>query len=302
MRPVLASMEPMRHTEIWWGRLRQALSGPARPDLERQLDAAQAELAKVRAEAERVRAESRQLAQQMRDKNLFLANLSHELRTPLNSIIGFADVLASDLVPPGSPKRQDFLVHIEKSGRHLLQLINDVLELSKVDAGQYQFFPRSVELPRLIAEALDLLHTRIVRKGLDIEVDVDATLTQIVVDPAHLKQALMSYLANAVTFTPEGGRIAVRARPEGPERFRLEVEDTGIGIAHAAQPQVFAEFAQPHGQVARAPGSTGLSLALTRRLVEAQGGAVGLRSTPGRGSTFFLVLDRVQRVHPPSAH
>ena len=291
----------MRHTDIWWGRLRQALSGPTRPDLERQLQAAHAELASVQAEVERVRAESRQLAQQMREKNLFLANLSHELRTPLNSIIGFADLLASDLVPPDSPKRQHFLDHIEKSGRHLLQLLNDVLELSKVDAGQYEFFPRPVELARLIAEAVDLLHTRIVRKGLEIEVCVDPGLTRIVVDPARLKQALVTYLANAVRFTPDGGRITVRALPQGPDRFRLEVEDPGVGIAPVAQPQVFAGFAQPLGPVARPPGSTGLSLALTRRLIEAQGGEVGVHSTSGRGSTFFFVLDRVHLEHWPGA-
>lgn len=290
----------MRQVEMWWGRMRQALVARALPDAEQRLQAVQDELARARADAERVRAESRHLEQQMRAKNLFLASLSHELRTPLNSIIGFADLLASDLVPQDSPKPQEFLDHIQKSGRHLLQLLNDVLELSKLDAGQYEFFPRSVELTRLIAEVVALLHTRIVRKRLDVDVDVDPGLAQIVVDPAHLKQALLSYLANAVRFTPDGGRIAVRAQAHGADRFRLEVEDPGVGIAHEAQPLVFAGFAQPQGQVARVPGSTGLSLALTRRLIEAQGGEVGVGSTPGRGSTFFLVLDRVPRQQPPA--
>ncbi|WOB08609.1 HAMP domain-containing sensor histidine kinase [Piscinibacter gummiphilus] len=289
----------MRQMEMWWGRMRQALAARAMPDVEQRLQAAQDELARVRAEAEQVRAESRQLAQQMREKNLFLANLSHELRTPLNSIIGFADLLASDLVPPDSPKRQHFLDHIETSGRHLLQLIDDALELSKLDAGQYEFFPRAVDLTRLIAEVVALLHTRIVRKGLDVDVDVDPGLAQIVVDPVHLKQALLSYLANAVRYTPDGGRIAVRAQAHGPDRFRLEVEDPGAGIAHETQPMVFAEFAQPQGPGAQPAGSTGLSLALTRRLIEAQGGEVGVRSTPGCGSTFFLVLNRVQRAPRP---
>jgi signal transduction histidine kinase len=191
------------------------------PQAEARLQAALQELATARATAEQLHAEIQLLLQEASDRNLFLANISHELRAPLNTIIGFADVLVSGTVPPESPKREHFADNILTSGRHLLQLINDVLEMSRLDAGRYEFSPEAVDLGELIGQVADLLHARIVRKSLEIAVDVDKQLTGVVVDPARLKQVLMDYLSHAVQFTPEGGRIDVHARPEGPERFRL---------------------------------------------------------------------------------
>ena len=251
--------------------------------------------------AGRLEAENLRIQEASRLKSQFLANMSHELRTPLNAIIGFADLLHSGVVRPESPKYHEFLGHIGTSGRHLLQLINDVLDLSKVESGKFEFFPEPVELPLLIKEVGDILHTSVLRKRLQVSTQVDPGLTDLVIDPARLKQVLYNYLSNAIKFSPEGGRVAVRALAEGPQRFRIEVEDNGIGIAAADLPRLFVEFQQLDAGMRKQHQGTGLGLALTRRLVQAQGGSVGVRSTLGQGSVFHLVLDRVSAPgRPPS--
>jgi PAS domain S-box-containing protein len=243
--------------------------------------------------AERLEAENRQIQEASRVKSLFLANMSHELRTPLNAIIGFADLIESGKVRPDSPKLPLFIGHIARSGRHLLQLINDVLDLAKVESGKFEFFPAAFDLPQLVAEVGGILHGGMERKGLRLDVDIDPRLTGLVLDAGRLKQVLYNYLSNATKFTPEGGRVVVCARPEGPHRFRLEVEDTGIGIAADQLPKLFSEFQQLDAGPDKRYQGTGLGLALTRRLIEAQGGWVGATSEPGRGSVFYLVLNRV---------
>ncbi|RZL11918.1 MAG: PAS domain S-box protein [Rubrivivax sp.] len=245
--------------------------------------------------AERLEAENRQIQEASRVKSLFLANMSHELRTPLNAIIGFADLLHSGAVPHQSPKHQDFLGHIATAGRHLLQLINDVLDLSKVESGKFEFFPEAVHLPGLIGEVQEVLLTAMQRKQLSIEVDIDPAVNELVVDPARLKQVLYNYLSNAIKFTPEGGQVRVRALPEGDALVRIEVEDNGIGISEDNLPRLFTEFQQLDAGYSKQHQGTGLGLALTRRLVQAQGGSVGVRSTPGQGSVFHLVLPRLHR-------
>ncbi|MDE2093982.1 MAG: PAS domain S-box protein [Burkholderiales bacterium] len=252
----------------------------------------------ARLTAQRLETENRQIQQASRLKSQFLANMSHELRTPLNAIIGFADLLHAGAVPPGSPKQREFLGHIGTSGRHLLQLINDVLDLSKVESGKLEFFPEPVRLATIVDEVRDVLHASIVRKRIQLATELDATLTDLVLDPTRLKQALYNYLSNAIKFTPQGGRVTVRAHAEGPQHLRIEVEDTGIGIAAADIPRLFVEFQQLDSGATRQYPGTGLGLSLTRRLVQAQGGTVGVRSTPGLGSVFHLVL---RRVHVPGA-
>jgi PAS domain S-box-containing protein len=247
----------------------------------------------ARLTAERLEAENRQIQNASRLKSQFLANMSHELRTPLNAVIGFADLLRSGAVPAQSPKHAEFLGHIGSSGRHLLQLINDVLDLSKVESGKFEFFPEPLDLARLVREALDVLHTGIVRKRIRVHTDIAPGLDGIVLDSGRLKQALYNYLSNAIKFTPEGGEVLVRAQPEGPDFFRLEVQDNGIGIAPEDQQRLFVEFQQLDNSYSKHHQGTGLGLALTRRLVQAQGGRVGVHSTPGVGSTFHLVLPRV---------
>lgn len=249
-----------------------------------------------RRKAERLEEENRQMVEANRIKNQFLANMSHELRTPLNAIIGFADLLHAGAVPTESPKHKEFVGHIADSGRHLLQLINDVLDLSKVEAGKFEFAPEAMDLERVVKDVVNTMRTMIERKSLTVQIDIDATLKGIELDPARFKQVLYNYQSNAVKFTPDGGRIHARAMAEGSDRFRLEVEDSGIGIAAADIPRLFVEFQQLDASLTKKYQGTGLGLALTRRLVEAQGGTVGVRSEVGVGSVFHLVLPRVHRV------
>ena len=250
----------------------------------------QAEQARLK--ALELQAENHRIQEASRLKSQFLANMSHELRTPLNAIIGFADVLQSGMVPADSPKHATFLGHIANSGRHLLQLINDVLDLSKVESGKFDFLPEPVHLPRLVQEVLDVLQTDLQRRHLTVQVDIAAGLDDLRLDPARLKQVLYNYLSNAIKFSHDGGRIAVRARPQALHELRIEVEDNGIGIAEADLPRLFVEFQQLDTGYGKRHAGTGLGLALTRRLVQAQGGEVGVRSTPGVGSVFHLVLPR----------
>jgi len=246
----------------------------------------------ARLTAQRLEAENRQIQEANRLKSQFLANMSHELRTPLNAVIGFADLLHSGFVKADSPKHQEYLGHIGTSGRHLLQLINDVLDLSKVESGKFDFFPERLDLSALLKEVRDVLHTAVMRKGIRISTHIDADLTNLTLDAARLKQVLYNYLSNAIKFTPTGGHVTVRATSAGPEHFRIEVEDTGIGIAAADLPRLFTEFQQLDVGYSKQHQGTGLGLALTRRLVEAQGGQVGVESTPGSGSVFHIVMNR----------
>ncbi|HEX9391324.1 MAG TPA: PAS domain S-box protein [Usitatibacteraceae bacterium] len=265
----------------------------------------QAEIA--RHHAQRLEAENRQIQEASRLKSQFLANMSHELRTPLNAIIGFADLLHSGAVREESPKHHEFLGHIGTSGRHLLQLINDVLDLSKVESGKLEFYPELVNLHQLIKEVSGILHTSVTRKQIVFIANIDPTLTDLVLDPARLKQVLYNYLSNAIKFTPDSGKVIIRAFAEGPLHFRIEVEDSGIGISDADLARLFVEFQQLDSGYSKQHHGTGLGLALTRRLVEAQGGNVGVRSVLGKGSVFHLVLrrnadnDLVPDYHAPAA-
>ncbi len=245
--------------------------------------------------AERLETENQKILETTRLKSLFLANMSHELRTPLNAVIGFADLLQAGAIPVDSPKHQQYLGHIGTSGRHLLQLINDVLDLSKIEAGKFEFSPEPVQLQALVQEVVDVQQTSIQRKGLSVSTELDGTLTGLVLDGTRLKQVLYNYLSNAIKFTPDGGCITVRAMAEGSRRFRLEVQDSGIGIDSNKLAELFTEFQQLDSGPTKRHQGTGLGLALTKRLVQAQGGSVGVSSTPGVGSVFYLVLDRVHR-------
>ena len=247
----------------------------------------------ARLQAQRLEAENRQILEANRLKSQFLANMSHELRTPLNAIIGFADLLHRGTVKPESPKHHEYLGHIGNSGRHLLQLINDVLDLSKVESGKFEFFPEPVQLPKLVSEVMGVLQNAAQRKRLQMQVEIDPALGELVLDPVRLKQVLYNYLSNAIKFTPDEGQVTVRARAEGAKRVRIEVEDTGIGIAPGDIERLFGEFQQLESGYGKRHQGTGLGLALTQRLVHAQGGSVGVRSVLGHGSVFHLVLNRI---------
>ncbi len=252
----------------------------------------------IEAEQARMRVleeQNRAIHEANRLKSEFLAAMSHEVRTPLNVIIGFAELLFYRHVEIGSTEHHEFLGDILTSSRHLLQLINDVLDLAKVEAGKLAFRPEPVVLEDLIAEVTGLMRTLSLQKRIRVDVEADRALA-VVTDPARFKQVLYNYLSNALKFTPEGGRVVVRTCPETPDSFRVEVEDTGIGIASDQQRRLFVEFEQITS-AGHKPQGTGLGLALTRKIVEAQGGSVGCRSEPGRGSVFHAVLPRRSRAN-----
>jgi PAS domain S-box-containing protein len=247
-------------------------------------------LEQLRVRAMELETQNRRIQEASRMKSEFLANMSHELRTPLNSILGFAGLLHDGEVSTSSPQHREFLGDILKSGWHLLQLINDVLDLAKVEAGKLEFHPQPVDLEEICRETVTVLRSVAAAKRIALEVDVDPTVGALFVDPGRLKQVLYNYLSNAVKFTGEGGRVTVRARPEGGGCFRLEVEDNGIGIAAQDVDRLFVEFQQLDAGMTKRHQGTGLGLALTRRIVEAQGGTVGVDSLLGRGSTFHATL------------
>jgi CheY-like chemotaxis protein len=194
---------------------------------------------------------------------------------------------------PISDLHKEYLGDVLTSSRHLLQLINDILDLAKVEAGKIEFRPEEVDIAQLVDEDRDILRTLAAAKLLHIAVEVDPALTTVVADPSRLKQILYNYLSNAIKFTPDHGRVTIRVAPEDVDDFRLEVEDTGIGIRPQDMERLFVEFQQLDAGASKKYQGTGLGLALTKRIAEAQGGRVGVRSTPGEGSVFFAVLPRV---------
>ena len=231
-----------------------------------------------------------------RARNQFLANMSHELRTPLNAIIGFTELIYDEEVGPISEEQKEYLGDTLSSSRHLLQLITDVLDLAKIEAGKMTFLPEPVGLDELVGEVRDILRPLTSGNRLHMEVEIDSRLGGITVDPAKLKQVLYNYLSNAIKFTPEEGQVTIRLRGEGEDAFRLEVEDSGIGIQPEDLGRLFVEFQQLDAGLTKQYQGTGLGLALSRRIVEAQGGKVGVHSIPGQGSTFFATLPRIATV------
>jgi len=232
---------------------------------------------------------SRQLETANRHKSEFLANMSHELRTPLNAIIGFSEVLLERLFGELNAKQDDYLKDIHSSGRHLLQLINDILDLSKIEAGRMELEPSTFDLPIAIANAMTLIRERAQKHGIALSQDVGAGLGEVVADERKVKQILLNLLSNAVKFTPDGGRIEVKAHGDG-NNVTVAVHDTGIGIAAEDRDAVFEEFRQVGRNYTNKQEGTGLGLALTRKFVELHGGRIWLESEPGKGSTFTFIL------------
>ncbi len=239
---------------------------------------------------------SRQLETASRHKSEFLANMSHELRTPLNAIIGFSEVLAERLFGDVNDKQAEYLADIVASGRHLLALINDILDLSKIEAGRMELDLSDFALAAAVGNTLALVRERAQRRGIALASDVDPAIGTIRADERKVKQVLLNLLSNALKFTPEGGSIAVRAAAAGG-MVAVAVSDTGVGIAPEDQAAVFEEFRQV-GAAARKVEGTGLGLAITRRFVELHGGTIRVESEPGKGSTFTFTLPAVAPRRP----
>jgi len=224
-----------------------------------------------------------------RHKSEFLANMSHELRTPLNAVIGFSEVLLERMFGEVNPKQEEYLNDILSSGKHLLSLINDILDLSKIEAGRMELESQPFDLPAALDNALTLIRERAARHGLRLEVTVDPGLGEVKGEERKVKQVLLNLLSNAVKFTPEGGKISLSASLNDG-MAEISVADTGVGIAPEDQEAIFEEFRQVGSDYARKREGTGLGLALARRLVALHGGRLWVESEPGKGSTFTFTL------------
>jgi PAS domain S-box-containing protein len=225
-----------------------------------------------------------------RMKSEFLANMSHELRTPLNGIIGFAEFLADGKPGKLNPKQNEYLGDILNSGRHLLQLINDVLDLAKVEAGKMELNPETFSVQKAIEEVRAVAKPIAHKKSIEVQIQVAPELTAVTLDQQKFKQVLYNLLSNAVKFTDEGGKVEINATPHGAGHFKLAVRDTGIGIKAEDIQRLFTEFEQLDSGTSRRFEGTGLGLALTRKIVELQRGTISVESEPGKGSIFTVIL------------
>jgi PAS domain S-box-containing protein len=243
---------------------------------------AQVELARARDEA----------MEASRVKSAFVANMSHELRTPLNGIVGFSQLLYSGRIDPASAEYKRSLGDILSSARHLSSLINEALDLATVESGNMKFAADAVEPARVVEEVCGVLRAVAAQRHIEVETEIAPELGQVVLDSGKLRQVLYNYLSNALEFSGADTRVTIRLHPENNDWFRLEIEDHGEGISAEDLKMLFTEFHQLDSALRKRHQGTGLGLALTRRIVEAQGGSVGVSSEPGSGSIFWAVLPR----------
>ena len=257
---------------------------------------------------------SEQLAQASTLKSEFLASMSHELRTPLNAVIGFAEVLKDGLVGDLAAEQQEYVTDIYTSGQHLLALINDILDLSKIEAGQMSLELEPTAAAALFEHSLSIVREKAAKRGLHLGLDVSPELGTLLIDPRKIKQIIYNLLSNAVKFSPEGGRVTLEARrvgwddvegwsgnaativrtplppAHGAGYLQIAVEDSGIGIAPGDAPRLFRMFSQLDSSLAKETEGTGLGLALIERLAQLHGGCAAVASTPGQGSRFLVWL------------
>jgi signal transduction histidine kinase len=255
-------------------------------------DLAQSDLAQLRENSTILENQNTEILRATQMKSAFLANMSHELRTPLNSIIGFTEVLIDGIPGSINETQNEYLGDILECSRHLLQLINDVLDLAKVESGKLTFHPEAVDLDQGIRQIVQVLTSMAAKKRIEILTEIDTAGRYAFLDLARFKQVLFNYLSNAIKFAPENARVTVRMIAEAEQWFRLEVEDTGFGISEEDHAHLFKDFQQLDTGASKRFQGTGLGLVLTKRIVEAQGGRVGVKSELSKGSTFFAILPR----------
>ena len=242
-------------------------------------------LAETNAELEMT---NRELERANRLKSEFLASMSHELRTPLHTIIGFSELLGEELEGPLNEKQKRFVQHIHKDSLHLLELINDVLDISKIEADRLELRPEAFDFTALIAESLASVRSLADAKSHILETASDVS-TAVEADRLRIKQILVNLLSNAIKFTPEGGRIRLEARVQDPF-VMVSVSDTGVGIPAEEHESIFEKFHQVGATTKGVREGTGLGLAITKRLVEQHGGRIWVQSQPQQGSTFLFTL------------
>jgi signal transduction histidine kinase len=285
--PLLREQQIMGGLTVW-----RRTSGTFSPEVVNLLQtfATQSALAIQNARLFReIEEKGRQIEAANRHKSEFLANVSHELRTPLNAIIGFSEVLQERLFGDLNEKQAEYTGDILSSGRHLLSLINDILDLSKIEAGRMDLEVTTFDLPLAIENALTLVRERASRHGIKLDRVIDDRLGEVAGDERKVKQVLVNLLSNAVKFTPEGGQIKVEANLSDSAVI-VSVSDSGIGIAKEDQEAIFEEFRQVGGNYAQKREGTGLGLTLTRKFIEMHGGKIWVESELGKGSKFTFTL------------
>ena len=245
--------------------------------------------AELKSERDKLEMASRELAAASRTKSEFLANMSHELRTPLNSIIGFSEILHDGVFGPVNEKQAKYVNNVLVSGKHLLQLINDILDLSKVEAGKIELVCEDFSIPDAINEVRTLTASIAAKKSIVVDVSVDEGLPMLHADEGKFKQILYNLLSNAIKFTPEHGSVTVGARQSG-DMAEISVTDTGIGISEADQKKLFQPFMQADATTSREYGGTGLGLSLVKKFSELHGGTAWVESEIGTGSTFTFTI------------
>ena len=255
---------------------------------------------KLRLETELVhnRAAKETAENSSRLKSEFLANMSHELRTPLNAIIGFSDVIAKETFGPGLPRYREYANDIGGAGRHLLSLINDILDISKAEAGKLDLHFEPADLGELIRECARLIRERAAEQELRLSLLI-APLPALLIDRLRVKQVLLNLLSNAIKFTPQGGAVSVEAHRDDTGRVIVCVRDTGIGISEEAVPQVFEPFRQVDSTLSRKYEGTGLGLSLVKNLVELHGGDVRIESATGKGTAVFVSFPAARAIPVP---
>lgn len=232
-----------------------------------------------------------------RAKSSFLANMSHELRTPLNSIIGYSNVMQEQLFGPvENPRYKDYVDYIHQSGNHLLELINDILDLSKIEAGALTLAEERIELGPLISASMRMVEAKAMHSGLKLNSTVPADIPALWADTLRVKQVLLNLLSNAIKFTPKGGTISVSAMQQADGSLALQVSDTGIGIAKGDHQRVLDPFTQVDDVLSRSHEGSGLGLALVRNLMQEHGGNVELKSDVGEGTTVTLTFPPTRTV------
>ncbi len=244
----------------------------------------------LRRKKDALEARTRELVEAGRQKSQFMANVTHELRTPIHGICGLSDLIESGIYGPVTTKQKDAQQSIKRSARSLLALIDDLLELARADAGKLDLTPEDVDVAELVPAVVAAARWMVGTKALAVEVDTAADLPHVETDPRGLRQILLNLLSNAAKFTPEGGRVTVRARAEGVGAVRVEVEDCGIGIAPEDQARIFEEFRQLDGTAERQYGGVGLGLSVVKRLCAALGARVEVKSEKGQGATFAVIV------------
>jgi len=242
-----------------------------------------------------LREKSYQLEIADRHKSAFLANMSHELRTPLNAIIGFSEILLDSSLRVTEEEQKQFLSDVLNSGKHLLKLINEVLDLARIEAGRMELQIEPTILGNILDAVQSTMRPLAAKKGIDLHVNSDGSIPAFPMDAGRVKQVLLNLLGNAIKFTPEAGRVWVRA-DVADGMARVEVGDTGPGIPAEDQERIFLEFQQVKtGGGADKPEGTGLGLALAKKFVEMHGGVLWVESEAGKGSRFFFTLPMARR-------